>query len=238
LNPFCLCRQTPTDLGPITRTVLDAAIYIDASMGYHPSDPGSLPRPAISYASVVQSPPPKRLKIAFSRTLGIVPGVQEDVMRGVERTVETLKKLGHTVVESDAVIPKPGVGWTYGAGGNTWVSVGEDIIGHEAELDPSFVEGVKAASSITISEVAQTLRRISEINDALNKHFFSPREDDPEAGYDVLVTPGMPWEAPEKLPSLPEEVGGAKVTMGPGGNALDFWGYSMVGLDGLDVSEK
>lgn len=217
-------------LGPITRNVLDAAIYIDACAGYHPDDFQSLPKPTISYEAVVRNPPTKRLKIAFSRTLGIVPGVQPEVMKGVENAVETLRSLGHTVVElDDAVIPKPGIGWTYGAGGNTWISVGQEIAGKESELDESFVQGVEAAGSITIKDIAVTLRRISEINEALNKHFFNPREDDPQAGYDVLVSPGMPWEAPAALPSLPDEVGGAKLTMGPGGNVLDFWGYSMVG---------
>jgi Asp-tRNA(Asn)/Glu-tRNA(Gln) amidotransferase A subunit family amidase len=35
-------------VGPITRTVTDAALYLDAAVGYDPADASSLPHPGIS----------------------------------------------------------------------------------------------------------------------------------------------------------------------------------------------
>ena len=55
--------------GPITRTVRDAAIFMDAVVGYHPADPDSLPHPGISYAAILEGLP-KKLRIAFHPDFG------------------------------------------------------------------------------------------------------------------------------------------------------------------------
>ena len=56
-------------VGPITRTVRDAALYLDAVVGYHPSDSGSLPHPRISYCDVLEHAP-HNLRIAFHPDFG------------------------------------------------------------------------------------------------------------------------------------------------------------------------
>ncbi|HEY6395226.1 MAG TPA: amidase, partial [Candidatus Binataceae bacterium] len=44
-------------VGPLTRTVRDAAMFMDAAVGYHPSDPDSLPHPGISYQAILDRLP-------------------------------------------------------------------------------------------------------------------------------------------------------------------------------------
>ena len=39
--------------GPLTHTVADSALFMDATVGYSPRDPNSLPHPGISYAETV-----------------------------------------------------------------------------------------------------------------------------------------------------------------------------------------
>ena len=68
-------RPMPTWLsiscyGPLTRSVRDAAIYLDVVAGPDPRDPESLPAPDVSYAETLEEPLPK-LRIAFNETLGV-----------------------------------------------------------------------------------------------------------------------------------------------------------------------
>lgn len=58
--------------GPMARTALDCAIFLDAMTGMHPEDPLSLAAPARSFAAAVAGArPPKR--VGFSADLGITP---------------------------------------------------------------------------------------------------------------------------------------------------------------------
>src|SRR4029450_1867501 len=44
--------------GPLTRTVEDAALFLDLVAGPHPSDPNSLPHPGLAYRAVIGDLPP------------------------------------------------------------------------------------------------------------------------------------------------------------------------------------
>ena len=90
--------------GPITRTVRDAAIFMDAVVGYHPADPDSLPHPGISYASILEGLP-KKLRIAFHPDFGQL--VQHDVAREIAKAAAVFKDLGHSVTTIDDPCPTP-----------------------------------------------------------------------------------------------------------------------------------
>jgi aspartyl-tRNA(Asn)/glutamyl-tRNA(Gln) amidotransferase subunit A len=95
--------------GPLTRTVRDAALYLDAAAGYHPSDPDSLPHPGISYLAMLDRLPHK-LRIAFHPDLGHAI-VQHDVMREVVKAVDAFKQLGYSVDTLDDKVPDVGIEW-------------------------------------------------------------------------------------------------------------------------------
>jgi aspartyl-tRNA(Asn)/glutamyl-tRNA(Gln) amidotransferase subunit A len=65
-------------VGPITRTVRDAAAYLDTVVGYDPADASSLPHPGISYRATLERMP-KKLRIAFHPDFG--HPMQPDVRR-------------------------------------------------------------------------------------------------------------------------------------------------------------
>src|SRR4029077_18180755 len=88
--------------GPITRTVRDAAIFMDAVVGYHPADPDSLPHPGISYAAILEGLP-KKLRIAFHSDFGQL--WQTDVAREIAKAAAVFKDLGHTVTTIDDAVP-------------------------------------------------------------------------------------------------------------------------------------
>src|SRR5204862_4546329 len=55
--------------GPLTRSVRDAALWLDVTVGPHAADPFSLPHPGYSYQDIMQRPP-HELRIAYNPTLG------------------------------------------------------------------------------------------------------------------------------------------------------------------------
>ncbi|MGH7879763.1 MAG: amidase, partial [Candidatus Binataceae bacterium] len=95
-------------VGPITRTVRDAALYLDAVAGYHPSDPASMPHPGISYAAVLERMPP-RMRIAFHPDFG--HPVESDVRRETARAATVFKELGHEVAILDEPVIETAQAW-------------------------------------------------------------------------------------------------------------------------------
>jgi amidase len=94
--------------GCLTRTVLDTALFYDATVNRAGED-GAPPPPRQLYAEAASTPPPK-LRIAVSDRpprLILPPIVTDEVKRGLAATEELLRSLGHAVHHED---PKHGVG--------------------------------------------------------------------------------------------------------------------------------
>jgi amidase len=92
-----------TCLGPLTRTVGDAALMLDVLSGSHPGDLHRPPPPAELYAVTAQRKP-GRLRIALSERIpfSLAPAqLDERVRAGVGRLAEVLRGLGHEVVRDD-----------------------------------------------------------------------------------------------------------------------------------------
>ena len=91
MGPSALLYMTRTwTPGPITRTVEDAALYMDCTAGDHPADPESLPPPGCSFLERLERLPPG-LRIAFSPTLGYAR-VQKDVLSLAEQAAANGEK--------------------------------------------------------------------------------------------------------------------------------------------------
>jgi amidase len=88
--------------GALTRSVLDTAIVLDAVRGPMPGDAAPLPEPARPYADSARSDP-GALRIAVSSAFpaGVQGRLAPEVRGALDRTVELLRELGHTVVERD-----------------------------------------------------------------------------------------------------------------------------------------
>ena len=86
-----------TQLGPLTRSVLDSALFFDAVMGHAAGDPITPPPPARPFAETARTKP-GALRIAVS-TKPLVPAVKLGcpARTAVERTAELLCSLGHEV---------------------------------------------------------------------------------------------------------------------------------------------
>jgi aspartyl-tRNA(Asn)/glutamyl-tRNA(Gln) amidotransferase subunit A len=186
--------------GPLTRTVRDAALYLDAVVGPHPSDPDSLPHPGISYVDVLDRLPP-RLRIAWSPNLGYAK-VQPDVMREVVTAVKAFEKLGHSVEEIDDVFPQAALAWAVIAGAEVYAEVADHIEGHRSEFGRGFLAGTEMMRNITPDRFGQAERVRAELVNLLWRLFDR---------YDLLLTPTLPTEAFDANGKMPAEIDGRPV---------------------------
>ena len=88
--------------GALTRSVIDTAIVLDAIRGPMPGDASPLPEPSRPFTDAARSDP-GRLRIAVSSAFpaGVRGRLAPEVRGALERTVDLLRELGHTVVERD-----------------------------------------------------------------------------------------------------------------------------------------
>jgi Asp-tRNA(Asn)/Glu-tRNA(Gln) amidotransferase A subunit family amidase len=124
--------------GPLTRTVRDAALYLDVVAGYHPADPTSLPRAPFSYLERLEEPLPK-LRIAYNRRLAC-PKVQSDVAREVESAARVFQELGHEVEENEDAIAGMGTWWVR-MGRFQALALMEDIVRNHRDLFHACLRG-------------------------------------------------------------------------------------------------
>ena len=103
--------------GPITRTVADAALMQNVTMGSHVADMSSLPKTE----ALTDSPQSvKGMKIALSMNLGFYE-ISPDVERNTKSMATALRRMGATVEEVD-------VGWNWGVL-DTWYTRWEGAFG-------------------------------------------------------------------------------------------------------------
>ncbi|TMM00753.1 MAG: amidase [Actinobacteria bacterium] len=94
-----------TCIGPLARTVLDAALLLDAASGNHKRDAHTPPPPAEPFAATAErADPGRRLRIALSLKIpfSLAPArLDPEVRAAVERLAASLSSLGHDVSTAD-----------------------------------------------------------------------------------------------------------------------------------------
>jgi aspartyl-tRNA(Asn)/glutamyl-tRNA(Gln) amidotransferase subunit A len=171
--------------GPLTRTVADAALHLDAVVGAHPLDPNSLPHPGLRYSDILEDLP-AGLRIGFSPDLGFAV-VQSDFAKCVESATHVFGELGHSVTAIEDGPPEPGADWMISGSWELLAELHGLLPEHEADFGRSFIRGVKGASSMTAERWGSMRARRSELG-AWCADVFSR--------FDLLLTPTVPYEAP------------------------------------------
>jgi aspartyl-tRNA(Asn)/glutamyl-tRNA(Gln) amidotransferase subunit A len=186
-------------LGPLTRTVRDAALYLDATVGYHPADPDSLPHPGVSYAAMLDRLP-RKLRIAFHPDFGEL--VQRDVAREVARAVDVFKALGHEVSVIDDRIPDVGRDWQR-LGATQGYAMLHDALGdNRGDFGRAYLSGLETANHISWRHYGAAYRHRYELNQWCQRIF---------ARFDLLMTPTLPTEAFAAKGPPPSEIDGKPV---------------------------
>lgn len=208
--------------GPLTRSVEDAALWLDVTVGPHPEDPFSLPHPGISYRDVIRHELP-RLRIAYSLTLGYARPARS-VAAAVESALKALQKSGHRVEPVEIQLDDIVLDWA------RFMAV-EDYAFHGAHfddeelLDPGYRIGVELAKHLRPADVGDVLRLRNRLVTTFEGIF---------SRFDVLATPTTATEAFAAEGPVPLEVDGEPVAT-PGGAIaytypFNFSGHPAVSL--------
>ena len=178
-------------IGPLARTVADAALMASVMAGPHARDPLSLPDDGVDYRASVGRPA-GALKVAYSPRLGNFP-VDPRVAAVIKGAAATLAGQGMNVDEVELAL-KPHHGelaalWVrtiaihYGAIAEHLKAEGLDLLGeHADELSPDFRAMLESAGRVSAVEHA--------LDDILRTQVFDALEDVFER-YDVIISPTL-----------------------------------------------
>jgi aspartyl-tRNA(Asn)/glutamyl-tRNA(Gln) amidotransferase subunit A len=186
--------------GPLTRSVEDAAFFLDTVCGPHPLDPNSLPAPGVGYRRTLRDLPAKR-RIAFSADLGYAV-VQADVAAIAAGAARVFAGLGHTVEPIEGGPPQMGYDWGMVGAFELLGELEPFFAEQEHEFGRSFLRGIKAGAQMTPDFFAAVRKR----REALNRWCAALFEK-----YDFLLTPTVPYDPPPAKGPFPEELGGRKL---------------------------
>lgn len=189
-------------LGPITRTVSDAALYLDCVAGFHPSDPDSLPSSAHSFLKALKNMP-KGLRIAFSPTLGYAR-VQKDVMRQVEDAVKCFEQLGHHVELWKGALPDVGEAWSVLSNSELYTQLHQDLEKNRQEMGRTLVMSLDHARSLSLADQIEAQKVRTELNKIMEDLFEQ---------FHLLITPTMPTEAFGAKGPPPSEIDGHPIPL-------------------------
>lgn len=183
---------TLAHVGPITRTVRDAAMLLDAISGTDSRDWSALPPPQHPFTADFDAPL-AGLRIAYSRDLGFVT-VDPEVAIIVDAAVEALARLGAEVEESD-----PGFDDPVDQFECLWFAGAAKATAHltdaqRAEMDPGLRQSCMQGLTYSAQDYLDAMER--RMNMGVRMGAFHET-------YDLLITPAMPIPAFEAGVEVP-----------------------------------
>lgn len=200
-SPF-LQMYSMLHLGPLTRSVRDAALYLDCTAGYHPADPYSLPHAGFSFLKCLDKMP-EGLRIAFSPSLGYAR-VEKDVMSVVMEAVRRFEDMGHRVDLWEGALPDAGETWAGLMNRELYGALHRNLDKHRVEMGKTLTESLYHARSSSVQEQIEE----QKIRTSLNRIMLELFET-----CDLLLTPAMPTEAFGAGGPPPAEIDGHPVPL-------------------------
>jgi aspartyl-tRNA(Asn)/glutamyl-tRNA(Gln) amidotransferase subunit A len=180
-SPF----RTVSHIGPLTRTVRDAALMMNTLQKPDPRDPTGLPHDGRDWLAGIEAGL-RGVRIGYSPTLGGRARVHPDVAARVEAAMKTMAALGAEVEEADPALPDHAeamlVLWSTAAA-RLRTLLPKDRLGR---LDPGLADMMAIGQRYTLDDwyAADAVRMA--MGRAMGEF---------HARFDVLVTPMMPTPA-------------------------------------------
>jgi aspartyl-tRNA(Asn)/glutamyl-tRNA(Gln) amidotransferase subunit A len=184
--PVYPVSATPTlaHVGPLCRSVEDAAIILKIISGYDRKDPFSVSQTTPDYLSAIQNK--KKFKIAYSPTLGYAKP-DKSVLNKVESAVKKIEKNGHKIETVEDVLDDDPVDiWNaeFYAGVGTKL---RSVIENKPDLiDPPILEVLKVAISQKMDNYYNSVFARYALREKMRLFFDK---------YDLLITPTLPCTA-------------------------------------------
>jgi aspartyl-tRNA(Asn)/glutamyl-tRNA(Gln) amidotransferase subunit A len=175
---------TVAHLGPLTRTVSDAALMLNVLALLDSRDWFALPYDGRDHRIGLEDGV-RGLRIAFSPTLGFVE-VEPEIADLVASAAAVFVELGASVEQVDAVMADPieifAIHWYAGAANLLRTFTAEQ----RAQMDQGLQEIAAAGAEITLMDYLTAVRRRAELGAAMRRFHET---------YDLLLTPTLPLAA-------------------------------------------
>lgn len=184
--------------GPITRTVADAALFLDQVNGPSEWDETSLPAPGYSYVDKLEEGLPEGLRIAYSKDLGEAV-VQGEVAEAVASGVDVFRSLGHDVSDIEGGPPRVTAGWVYLNSLDEYAHFKHMLPEQEGGFGRGFIAAAKAVAEATPDAMELMIRRRAELVAWTAQLFDS---------HDLLLTPTMAYDGHPARGPYPAEIDG------------------------------
>jgi amidase len=138
--------------GPMARSVLDCALFLDAMAGFDPLSPLSFPAPATSYQDAVHRADGK-LRIAFSPDLNGFTKVSRSMEKHLRAALEKVAGQGATVVEDCPELPE--LSKTYrDLRGMFWAALARKIPDEVTRhFKPTLAGNIRQGEALTLDDI-------------------------------------------------------------------------------------
>jgi len=205
-------------LGPMARTVRDAARYLDVAAGPHPDDLEALDSTGGHFEAAVLGGSPTLRRIGWSADLGYAV-VEPEVLALARKAAEAFAAAnGAELIDASPGFANPMQWWiTIAASGDTRLV---DAMTEEqrAVLEPGFLAFSELGRKITAVQMAEAQEQRHQTNRAMTRYFEQ---------YDLLLTPTMPMTAFVAEGPPPTVIDGREV--GPGGSIPFTYPFNFTG---------
>jgi aspartyl-tRNA(Asn)/glutamyl-tRNA(Gln) amidotransferase subunit A len=170
-------------LGPMTRTVSDAALLLQVIAGYDPHDSGSTDVPVPDYAAGIDGAT-AALRLGIPRNY-FYENLHPDIQAAVQAALDVLKKLTRTQRD----VPPLAADASYASVMDPYVAIltaeayefHKDSVAKSPELyQAATLKRIRAGADVTLSTYMQSRRRLDQARHAAARFF---------ADVDLLITP-------------------------------------------------
>ena len=125
-------------IGPMTRTVADAALMMNACAGPDARDPFSLPGPRVDYVKALRGGV-KGLRVAWTADLGFARAVDPEVKAVCERAARRFREMGCRVEAIEPKWPSPHAAWRTMFLGGIAARLGPALRDRRDDIDPGLL---------------------------------------------------------------------------------------------------
>jgi len=198
-------------VGPMTRTVHDAALVLQAIAGYDPADITSIALPVPDYAAAVASGVPK-LRIGVPRA-HFFADLDAEVAAAVERALGVLEGLGAELrdialpINSDRTVARA-ESWAYH---QPWVERSPE------RYQPETLRRIRTGDGVTATEYIAGWQELQRLRRGVDAMF---------GDVDLVVTPTVPIAAPSfaEIEADPDGLRPRELVMLRNTRPFDVWG--------------
>jgi aspartyl-tRNA(Asn)/glutamyl-tRNA(Gln) amidotransferase subunit A len=172
-------------LGPMTRTVNDAALVLQVIAGYDPQDPGSIDEPVPDYGADIEGAT-AALRLGIPRDY-FYESLHPDIQTALQAALGVLAKLTRTQRD----VPPLAADASYASIMDPYVAIlsaeayefHRDYVAKSPELyQVATLQRIRAGAAVTLSAYLQSRRRLDQARYAAARYF---------ADVDLLITPTM-----------------------------------------------